>query len=322
MCDNFLKKFCTYKGNFSNATPLDSLNAWIDNFKYFNFYNLNILYKLLDTITFVYDFEIIDSFDDFVNRLCMDKFTNLYICNFGISNESSYRIIHSNISIKFKVFYDIHELISNINLNEKNIVFFVDDFLVSGGQFASIIQSFFSNNSNRRELNLSKNEIKIFSKIKKFFFFYKGTETGLKKANSTLEKYNINKSSAVKIANKFDIENTIFGRIINGKPNFKESIFYNCASLAEIEKFFEIIKIVGIQILEKNKTHWTRERIEDSFLGYGNNGQLIFGEYNVPTCTITSLWSSANIEYNGNKFKWYPLVFRKEKKLEQTEHIL
>lgn len=213
-------------------------------------------------------------------------------------------------------------MISNINLNEKNIVFFVDDFLVSGGQFTSIIQSFFSDNSNRIELNLSKNEIETFSKIKKFFFFYKGTESGLRKANNILEKYNINKSSVVKIVNEFDIDNTIFGRIVNGKPNFKESIFYNCASLAEIEKFFKIIKIVGIQILKKNKTHWTRERIEDSFLGYGNNGQLIFGEYNVPTCTITSLWSGSDIEYNGNKFKWHPLVFRKEKKLEQTEHIL
>ncbi|HSQ97929.1 MAG TPA: hypothetical protein VLL98_04380 [Rickettsiales bacterium] len=316
--DNFLENLSEYKGRLGSLDVKESVNNWINNFKYFNFNNIDILYTLLNNIKFVYDCEIIESFNKFISESNID-YKTIFLNNFGIKDESSYRII-KQINNKIKTSFDIHELLHNVKDSSK--LYFVDDFLVSGGQFISIIKSFFSDNDNRIELNLSKSEIDIFRKINKIFFFYKGTEAGLKKANEILQYYKLEKSSRIEVVNKFIIDKTLFGNIVDNKvKNIQESIFFNCATKKEIENFYEILKFVGGQLLKQNKPHWTDERINNSFLGYGNSGQLIFGEHNVPTCTLTSLWMGGDIIFNGKSFKWQPLVFRKEKKLIQTEHI-
>jgi hypothetical protein len=316
--DNFLENLSKYKGRLGSFSVKESVDNWINNFKYFNFNNKDILYTLLNNIEFVYDSEIIESFNKFISESNINHRMN-FINNFGIKDESSYRII-KQINNKIKTFFDIHELLHNIK--NDSTVYFIDDFLVSGGQFISIIKSFFSNNDNRAELNLSKKEIDTFCEVKKIFFFYKGTETGLTKANEILQYYELDKNSKIEVMNKFPIDKTLFGKIINNKiDNIKETVFLNCATKMEIGNFYEILKIVGVQLLKQSKPHWTKERINNSFLGYGNSGQLIFGEYNVPTCTLTSLWKGGDIFLNGKNFKWQPLVFRKEKNLAQTEHI-
>ncbi len=317
--DSFLENLSKYKGRLGSLGIKESVDNWINNFKYFDFNNTNILYTLLNNIEFIYDSEIIESFNKFIPKSNINHKINYFINNFGIKDESSYRIINQ-INNKIKISLDIHELLHNIK--NDSTVYFIDDFLISGGQFISIIKSFFSDNNNRIELNLSKNEIDIFREVKKIFFFYKGTETGLTKANEILQTYELDKNSKIEIIKKFPIDKTLFGKIINNRiDDIKETIFFNCATKMEIENFYEILKIVGIQLLKQSKPHWTEERISDSFLGYGNSGQLIFGEYNVPTCTLTSLWMGGDIFLNGKNFKWQPLVFRKEKNLAQTEHI-
>ena len=316
--NNFLENFSKYKGKLGSCDVEKSIEGWVNNFKYLNFNNMDILYVLLNNIKFVYDNEIINTFNNYLISENISYNDNIIIEYFGIKKESSYRIINKFKNMKKTE--NIHEILKKVN--DKSVLFFIDDFLVSGGQFISIIKSFFSKNKNRQELNLSENEINIFRKVNKVFFFYKGTKNGLKKANKILKYYKLNKNSKVKIINKFSTDITLFGKISNNKIyDIKNTLFSNYATETEIKNFYNILKNVGIQLLRQNKPHWTKQRINNSFLGYANNGQLIFGEYNVPTCTLTSLWMGGNIIINGKIFKWQPLVFRKEKNLAQTEHI-
>jgi hypothetical protein len=44
------------------------------------------------------------------------------------------------------------------------------------------------------------------------------------------------------------------------------------------------------------KSNWSRERTSDRILGYGNAGGLTVFHYNVPTTTVTALWSSSHSE--------------------------
>ena len=54
---------------------------------------------------------------------------------------------------------------------------------------------------------------------------------------------------------------------------------------------------------------WEADKISQRALGYGNDAYLVAFPYNVPTATLTLLWSEGKV--GGND--WLPLLRRRKK---------
>jgi hypothetical protein len=65
---------------------------------------------------------------------------------------------------------------------------------------------------------------------------------------------------------------------------------------------------IGRQLLESQQV--PPERVAQRVLGYGNSAYLVAFPYNVPTATLTLLWS----EGKADGIDWMPLLPRRKKK--------
>ncbi|AKJ07402.1 hypothetical protein ATI61_111350 [Archangium gephyra] len=77
----------------------------------------------------------------------------------------------------------------------------------------------------------------------------------------------------------------------------------------QIEPLRKHLRHVGESLLRSTKPTWDEQRIQERALGYGNGGHLVAFQMNVPTFTVTALWSRG--DYEGRP--WLPLLPRRSK---------
>jgi len=78
---------------------------------------------------------------------------------------------------------------------------------------------------------------------------------------------------------------------------------------ADAESRFEArCREIGRQLMESQGVR--AEKVAERALGYGNNAYLVVFSYNVPTATLTLLWSEEKVD----GIDWMPLLPRRKKK--------
>ncbi len=298
-----------------------AVQRWSDNF-FGILSNSNLLADLLDNIEFISDDSILRSTLNFVDTHFYNQ--DIYFTSFGDENESSSRIV-AQLNNKTNYSRDIFSLLTRFS--EQNIknakIVFIDDFLNSGGQFASIVNNWFCRFSKRRSIEDDK-LLNILKQCDLCFVFAMGMETGRLRAETELKKLNLNGS--IHIITQYDDNCGIFGDKTNISNimhrslvlSQNESVFknYTCAEIAE---FFDICYLAGKQLYAAKNPNHDEEKISSRILGYGNSAKLFIGQNNIPTCTLTSLWLDGVVCINDKEINWQPLFNRKKKEVGGSE---
>ncbi len=291
------------------------LEKWTENFKELPDVS-NCLEKLIDHLYLITDQKIVDDVMTYIRKYIAENHNELFYAPFGNTNESSFRITASlNTCPNYKTsLKDLLQLIKQQGVKDPKIVF-IDDYLNSGGQFSRIINDWFSSELNREEQILIK-------KCKLYFIFKFGMIKGEHKAQKIISENFIN--AQVLILERYDDDSGIFGNhhdvelIKAGLPVSKESdsIFRNVEA-KELTDFFHIMYESGLQLIKQYKPD--KGKFEERALGYGNSAKLHIGEYNMPTCTLSSLWLSGEVVLFGKKINWQSLFPRREKITQGSE---
>ncbi len=233
----------------------------------------------------------------------------LYIAPLGSLRDSAKHISYfwNDIQIpNLKI--ETEKTVEELLLMEKaeRIVFF-DDGSYSGTQMISIMQEYLGikeRKTNETHVHELTEEGKKALREKKIQFFF-------------IAFNKLKESDMVKELNELGLNNISFHCI--------EDMSVQCLDTNEKEWFEdeeqrilvkEALYDIGLSILQstkmvdgKYKENWSRERVENSALGYNNAQQMVFLKSSVPTYTITAFWESGTY----NNFEWKPLFKRTKK---------
>lgn len=296
------------------------LVAWCQNFTPF-LDDLKILTPVIKNINFISDQEIVSRSMQEAKACYPPPESNLFICPFGGDNESSARmtgILNDHPGL-FRSLEDCLKFIAGSNI-AKPVIIFIDDFLNSGGQFASIISSWFSSAHEKGVRKcLPDNMQNTLRHCRLHFYFYLGMQSGRQVADETLKRFCLN--GRITVFQQYDDTRGIFGnpnslgeiRLGLDKPVSDTSVFkdFTCK---EVRPFLDLCETVGRSFLSKHKPEWPPEKLAGRILGYGNSAQLFLSSNNVPTSTLTCLWAGGPVEINGQTVEWQEFLPRREKK--------
>jgi deoxynucleoside triphosphate triphosphohydrolase SAMHD1 len=189
--------------------------------------------------------------------------------------------------------------------NNWSPVIFIDDFVASGGQGQDILGRGFGVDSLTRDLDeqraLFDTEVKQFLKKAHIgFVFTAAWNAGLEAIREATEQLELNA--------------VVYGHICEDEIPFLDTSMFEGIDKDDILKFFEYLNSVGEGLIKsKAKPNESTADIDKKSLerkmGYGNRGMLLATPFNVPTQTLTAIWS-------GGKFEgadWMPLMLRRKK---------
>jgi hypothetical protein len=165
-----------------------------------------------------------------------------------------------------------------------------DDNVGSGGQAGTVFSQWFGiTNSEdideKHVAQLTPGDIEKLKNIPIFLVFATGFRTGLTKISQRLTELTGNKDIRGLIIDPGDLScfrpaARVFSEPCEAKR--AEEAFANAGRIA-----------IGDRAREKR---WSQEKIDDRILGYGTSGGLTVFYYNVPTTTVTALWSTSRSE--------------------------
>ena len=174
---------------------------------------------------------------------------------------------------------------------------FVDDFIGSGRQVVSILETWFGcaktvDLHEDRGAPLSREAQKLMRKHKLAFVFIAGWKEGEELLKSKLKELKLSGLVWVGISEeKLPSVNTI-------------KTFKNQKIQAE---FLDICKNIGLELMRG--PDYNAAKSDERSLGYGNRANLVIFPYNTPSQTLTCIWASGN--YQGSP--WSPLFPRRKK---------
>ena len=260
--------------------------------------NIESALGLLEQIRLIGRSEINEALRIFVER--RSGFRNAVICPFGAEKDSG--VIAG---------YFANDTIQRLGLrlmglrdalvreSPRRPIIVVDDFIGSGGQAVTILESWFgrrpsSNLGEERDITLSEGERAALRNRILGFVLAAGWTDGVRKLRA--------------LSNTLDLRTEMYAHIADGHlPNaFSGGVFGPSGRRRDFQE--ECARIGRGVLTDKAESHgrdWAKERA----LGYGNRGLLIVFPYNVPTQTLTCLWKSG--EVRGTP--WFPLLRRREK---------
>ena len=287
-----------------------AVSDWVGNFENI-LADKDILIDVLNNIKFISDDSIRTKILNFIKHILKLNKADIYFTSLGEENESSARIVaplnnYPNFSS------NIFRVLDKLNKQKLKTakIFFIDDFLNSGGQFSRIINSW--------HRQLSAPQIKLLRKCNLYFMFAYGMETGRKKSEETIKNFQL--QAKVHILEQYSDNYGVFGTLKNieniknglGIQSEADSVFKNYSCL-NIKEFYDICYTAGYRLLKKNEPNWDEEKVTTRILGYGNSAKLLIGQNNIPTCTLTCLWTGGEIKLGNQIVKWKPLLPRKKK---------
>ncbi len=306
---------------------LKRIHSWINNFKCFSIDD-TVLQRLLDHILFLSDHDILKAcqqYRDVELNNASNIPSNVYYCPFGSENESSARIMSSWNTLPGYV-TNITKAIEKIEGAELSIfIIFVDDYLNSGGQFESILSTWFDEHTpqthptqTQSERNrLHPKQCDLLRHCTLLFLYARGMEIGRRHAEQVLKRLGLR--GVIRISEQYDNQKGIFGdhdtivRIRQCHGNVPDNSIFKGLSCSSVAPLLEICEQVGEQLLRAQKTHWNKEKLLHRRLGYGNSARLEIVQNNVPTSTLTCLWAEGNVNLYGHELVWKSLVPRREK---------
>jgi deoxynucleoside triphosphate triphosphohydrolase SAMHD1 len=176
-------------------------------------------------------------------------------------------------------------------------IVFVDDFIGSGRQAASIVEAWFGERTvdlkEERGRPLPTESQALLRQRDLAFAFTAGRLEGV----DLLHRRCIDLELSVRI----DVE------ITNLNSVFDEDVF---DSQKQRLTFIERCEEVGRALLLEPERDHDEEWVAERALGYGNGGYLVVFPYNTPTATLTALWASGKV----GGVPWEPLFPRRPKR--------
>jgi hypothetical protein len=300
---------------------------WIKNFYLFGFKDLMMAVKLLEGIIYIEDKIIIEKLTNISREYLEDEYC---LCPLGEESESSFRLT-SNFNQHKNYYSNIEDLLDEYSEDKKGILFY-DDFLNSGGQVISIFYRLFGVQLEKGSINdeyEGRHELSEVNKgrlrnIKIYFFYYMAFADGIEKVEEKIKeelgldvsilKYNVSNKNDSPFGDCEEQEKIELGA--SGVLN-NNSVFNGC-SYKELKELYVFLKLIGKGLLIDNEKEWSEGKYDSRVMGYGNHACLYITEYNVPSVTITALWLSGNIMYEGQNLTWNSLLPRRKKKLRHS----
>ena len=190
--------------------------------------------------------------------------------------------VRAKIGNEFRVISAPSEIQSNLPM----VIY--DDNVGSGGQAGTVFSQWFGikSDSDLKEKHGEPLPLANIEKLKKlpvFLVFATGFRSGLTRILQRLTQLTGNAEIRGLIIDPADLScfrpaARVFSE--RGEADRARVAFANAGRIAIHDK-----------ALEK---HWSSEKIDDRILGYGNAGGLTVFHYNVPTTTVTALWSGCS----------------------------
>ncbi len=284
------------------------LQGWCANFERFGI-DRDLLAPIIRDIRFLGDQQVIDDSVALLKRLMPDIEKACY-CPFGDDDESSARIMRTLNATK-QLSSSLKALLTRCkNDDYPPTIVFIDDALNTGGQFRRVVTKWFCDDL------LDDKQMSLLKKAQLIFLFAIGTEEGRLSAQTCLTEYKL--SGSIHILMQYSYQ-TCFGNendiaaIRHTSEHTVQNGPFASIPAASITPLYELCKTVGYQTLLTTKPGWEEGKRLMRCLGYGNEGRLIVGQNNLPTCTLTCLWSGGKVTYQGIEHDWQPLFSRRTK---------
>jgi hypothetical protein len=189
--------------------------------------------------------------------------------------------VRDKIGIDFQVISAANEMRANVP------VVIYDDNVGSGGQAGTVFSQWFGINSDsdlqeKHAGPLAPGDIEKLRDVPIFLVFATGFRGGLARIRQRLSELTGNAGVCGLIIDPADLSCFRPAARLFSEPSEAErarAAFANAGRIAIHDK-----------ALSKQ---WPPEKIDDRILGYGNAGGLTVFHYNVPTTTVTALWSTS-----------------------------
>jgi hypothetical protein len=227
------------------------------------------------------------------------QFSGCHVCQLGGPRDSSSIITYFAQDLADSQTLNVVSLQQALSEDERAILF-VDDFLGTGRQSVSIVKHWLDEPYGEQldEEHGPKLTPKQAGELKNrqlgFAFVY-GTEEGQGRLTRELGASSLRPSIHVH-QNEAALPAAFSGGAVSyTSPDVGRRFQYRCRD-------------IGRQLLESQQV--SADKIDDRVLGYGNNAYLVVFPYNVPTATLTLLWSEG--KFGG--IDWIPLLPRRKKK--------
>jgi HD superfamily phosphohydrolase len=225
-----------------------------------------------------------------------------FVCPLGSTGDSS--------SLLYYLMYDLppglrrQVLPLELALERENLtnVLLWDDFCGAGGHTITTLSQWLNLNDEEALEEYLVDPLTAarrgrFDRTQISISFGLGMNEGLDSINQFVRRHNLNNVTVLAPATIAREDKGVFTQ---------EGLF---KTLAEREDFQEFLREKALKVLEPKLARferpWSREKLENRLLGYGNTGQLLVFYYNVPTVTLTGLWEVGD--------SWQPLFPRRTK---------
>jgi deoxynucleoside triphosphate triphosphohydrolase SAMHD1 len=250
--------------------------------------------NLLSSIRLIGRRDVVSAVKEFING--NHTFQNAIIAPLGDIKDSGPSIAYFSGDIGGVEVLGLREA-----LQKDKPIILVDDFIGSGNQAVSILESLLSEpithdlNEGIR-FSLAETEKDRLRQRNSAFIYAAGWTDGRTRLEEATKKYSLNATVYIGIADaKLP---SIHDNQIFGSPNQQSEFIGKCKEIGE--------KLLVSDPNPKHDQVWAT----DHALGYGNRGLLVTFPYNTPSQTLTCLWLSG--EYAG--LPWQALLPRRKKK--------
>jgi hypothetical protein len=234
-------------------------------------------------------------------------FRGAVVVPFGDARDSS--VIHTYFSADLTGTYvsgcKTLDQMAKVGGNEP--IIFVDDFIGSGGQGQDILGAGFGISSLRKELgenrDLFDEPIQTLLRARKLgFVFTAAWDSGISALQGTIEELGLDATVFCHLR-ETEIPFAFESVLDNVDPVVRDSFKTRCEEIGS--------NLVMHMLKEEGRTdprEYGRKATERR-LGYGNRAMLLASPFNVPTQTLTLIWSEGQV----GGVSWMPLMARRKK---------
>jgi hypothetical protein len=208
----------------------------------------------------------------------------------GSPTASAHHLTYLWNDVRDRIGSDLTVISSSSEINSELPMVIYDDNVGSGGQAGTVFSQWFGKNlesdlHERHAGPLTREEIEKLRHVPVFLVFATGFRSGLAKIESRLRELTDNPNVNGLIIDPADL--SCF------RPAAR--VFSEPTEAERAQSAFGETGRIAIHDMAV-KRNWSLEKTNDRILGYGNAGGLTVFHYNVPTTTITALWSSSRSE--------------------------
>jgi HD superfamily phosphohydrolase len=270
---------------------------------------INGVLKLLAEAYYIDRSFFADIFPKLKEKIVSEKYTKKYFIALGKSTDSgkhlSYYMNDTKDNSGIQYFESINTILDIIKEDDDSCIIFFDDASYSGKQVVSIFQELMGIPSEKRATNETHTEtlhddkkecLKRNNVILSLLFFNKDSENYIK---TELGKLGITHFTILYVN---DLSLKIFD---------EKSEFFKDKKQKEIVK--KHLEEIGYQVLKsakKGHDNWNDKRLHEAALGYNDAQQLVIYDFNVPTFSLTALWTNGKLD---SGLSWKGLFQRTEK---------